>query len=373
MKYIYIFLLLVGVFLVPLAQAQNPKPISDREAGEPFIRNFSPKDYDAYSQNWAIVQGPDGLMYFGNGSGVLEYDGVSWRLIPVSNKTVVRSLAVDETGRIYVGARGEFGYLAPDEKGQLCYVSLLNRINPENRDFTDVWEILVNSQGVYFRTENHLLLLKRGSLLDEMSATKSAERDTLKYWQANDRPFFFAHKAGDAIFITMKRKGGLVKVVGDTLAEVAVSSQLRQEWAYAFLPLPQIGSDSVKHLVVTSYGTAYIYDGSTFEPFAIDPVLTQFLRDNFFFRAAVLKDGTFALSTISGGIVIMNQQGQWLHTISKTSGLLDDHVYFVYPDREGGLWLALNNGLARVELPAPLSIYDHSRGIKSNVERYGTT
>src|SRR5262245_39669324 len=81
----------------------------EREVGLPFLRNYSPKEYGAQDQNWAVVQDLDGVIYIGNNDGAVIYDGVQWRTIRVSNGSAVRSLAVDLSGRVYVGARGEFG------------------------------------------------------------------------------------------------------------------------------------------------------------------------------------------------------------------------------------------------------------------------
>ena len=75
------------------------------ENGLPYIQNFSPKDYNAEIQNFSIAQDNRGLMYFGNNKGVLIYDGVSWRTILTSNKTLARSLWLFED-KIYVGAEG---------------------------------------------------------------------------------------------------------------------------------------------------------------------------------------------------------------------------------------------------------------------------
>src|SRR5439155_4876651 len=95
----------------------------EREAGLPFLRNYSPKEYGAQAQNWAVTQDRRGLIYIGNNDGVLVYDGVRWRTIRVANRSQVRSLDVDAAGTVYVGARGDFGYLAADESGTLRYVS----------------------------------------------------------------------------------------------------------------------------------------------------------------------------------------------------------------------------------------------------------
>jgi len=65
-------------------------PLRGREIGDvglPAITHYAARDCGAHSQNWAIAQDGRGVMYFGNAEGVLEHDGVGWRLIRVSAGT----------------------------------------------------------------------------------------------------------------------------------------------------------------------------------------------------------------------------------------------------------------------------------------------
>jgi hypothetical protein len=156
-------ILLIGFHLLIGASARSQGPStgrfeSNKEIGIPYLRNYSPKEYGAGAQNWAIVQDKRGVMYFGNNSGVLEYDGVSWRLIQATNRTAVRTLAMDKDGRIYLGAQGEIGYLAPDSIGQLQYVSLRDSVPGEYRDFADIAKTYVTTAGVYFQALDRLFL-----------------------------------------------------------------------------------------------------------------------------------------------------------------------------------------------------------------------
>ena len=108
------------------------------DIGQPFIKFFSPKEYNASYQNWCVNQDKRGIMYFGNTEGVLEYDGTSWYLIKTHNNSIVRSMCVDDNGRIYVAASSDFGYLAPDSIGQLRFVSLLKFLKEQYREFGDI-------------------------------------------------------------------------------------------------------------------------------------------------------------------------------------------------------------------------------------------
>src|SRR5210317_477209 len=112
-------LLLLSIYVSSYTYGQDRN-----ETGRPFITNYPPNLHDANPQNWCIEQDDRGVMYFGNSDGVLEYDGHNWRLIKTPKNNVVRSMAKDKNGRIWVGGSGEIGYLAPDSIGNMSFVSL---------------------------------------------------------------------------------------------------------------------------------------------------------------------------------------------------------------------------------------------------------
>jgi serine phosphatase RsbU (regulator of sigma subunit) len=113
--------------------------------GIPFHNNYYPEDYRASEQMWAVCQDDRGVMYFGNNDdGIIEYDGVNWHLIDIKNhvtgeviNTNVLSLAKDDKGTVYVGGYGEFGYLAPNEKGKMQYFSLSHKLDEVEDEYYD--------------------------------------------------------------------------------------------------------------------------------------------------------------------------------------------------------------------------------------------
>ncbi len=82
----WLWRLLIPLALLPGGAAGAQSASSFDEAGRFYMRNFARQEYGAAAQNFAIAQGAEGLLYFGNTEGVLEYDGVSWRLIPTANR-----------------------------------------------------------------------------------------------------------------------------------------------------------------------------------------------------------------------------------------------------------------------------------------------
>ncbi len=127
------------------------------ESGLPFITNYLPTQTGGSEQNWAIVQDKRGVMYFGNNDkGVLEYDGINWTSIPVAGNSIVRSLAIDIHGTIYVGAVGEFGQIVPNHNGKLEYVSLSQRLYSAARTFTNVWKTFTVDELIYLCNEEKI-------------------------------------------------------------------------------------------------------------------------------------------------------------------------------------------------------------------------
>ncbi|MCK5169915.1 MAG: hypothetical protein KAQ75_08545, partial [Bacteroidales bacterium] len=155
--------------------------------GNPFITNYYSKDYKGHAQNWAITQDSRGVMYFGNGDkGVMEFDGENFGFIPVANNSTVLSLDIDKNDKIYVGAVGEFGYIEADSIGQLVYKSYLDKINPADKNFTDVWATLCTTEGVYFFTKNVIFFINDNKV---------------KTWYPKTSSFFLAYLVKSRLYV----------------------------------------------------------------------------------------------------------------------------------------------------------------------------
>lgn len=46
----------------------------------PHVINIDRVQYKGDSKNWAVSQDERGVMYFGNDGGLLEFDGIQWKL-----------------------------------------------------------------------------------------------------------------------------------------------------------------------------------------------------------------------------------------------------------------------------------------------------
>src|SRR5688572_12250569 len=147
---IVVFAAFLGLFGVSHAQS--------RYAGLPFVRQFRTVEYKAGIQNWDIAQDKRGLIYIANNFGLLEFDGSQWQIFGVPNGTKVRSVAIDPSGKIYVGCQGDFGYFFPTDRGQLSYVSLADSLESKYRNFDETWSVYIDNHQVYFCTFSRIYI-----------------------------------------------------------------------------------------------------------------------------------------------------------------------------------------------------------------------
>lgn len=332
---------------------------TESEHGLPTIRNYLPREYGADIQNWAIIQDDRGIMYIGNNIGVLEYDGVTWRLIRLPNRSVARSFAKDKEGRIYVGGVNELGYLEPDSTGRLGFHSLLSHIPASCLPFGDVWQSINTPDGIYFLTFQYLFRW-------------SPETGEMKVWQSSTS-FHSSFYVNDTFYLR-QWDVGLVELKGDSLVLIPGGEQFADERIYIMLPFPEGGTPgasgtSNRILVVTRTRGMFLFDGTSFTPFRTEA--DDFIRRELSYAPGlVLRDGRIVINTITGGAAIIDHEGRLLQIIDKSTGLQNNSILYLYQDRSGGLWMGLDNGVARVEVASNFTRFDTRNGLPSGGYRF---
>lgn len=348
--YILNLTLLSSLFLSTLfSQTINYKL---QAIGYPFIKYYSSKEYKSDNTNWCIVQDKRGVMYFGNEKCILEFDGNSWRRIEVPNSALVRSLAIDDNGIIYVCASSDFGYLEPDSLGQLKYKSLVGYLDKKYKQSVEIWDVIANSKGVYFKTDDKIF------------------RWSKKKFTVIDSVYSFRfYKMGDDIY-ARNNGTGLMKIEGDSVFVMPGGEYFKKIGVFDMLPYDgkysnQFNSGEKKILVTTNFNGLFLHDGKNFSPFKTE--VDSFFINNQIYNACITADGNFAFATQRGGVVIMDRKGYLLKIINEEAGLPTNIVYDVYSDRQGGLWLATANGIVHCEYPSSFSIIPDQGLIKDRI------
>nr|WP_205312577.1 ATP-binding protein [Rheinheimera maricola] len=317
---------------------------AEQSSGTPLLSNFKPKDYNGGTQNWAVLQDTRGLLYVGNNVGVLEYDGANWRMIPTSNKAVVRSLALAADGRIYVGSKGELGYVDTSAASGSQYVSLLHLIPPHQRNFQDVRQTFASAEGVYFISRDYIFLLQQDQQL-RVWTTNSA---FLKAFWLHDR------------LIVREEGRGLLELIDGEFKLLPGSELFAQTSVFMLEPY-----DQNTLLLGSREGELFLLDSTGAKPWQTD--IAQELIDAKLYSGIRLSNGDYALGTTQNGLYIVNAEGQLKSHINKAFGLVDQNIRALYQDHQQGLWLALDHGLSRIDLSSALSYYNDANGLFGNV------
>lgn len=124
--------------------------------GRLFLQSFTPDVYVSSDQNWEITQGPDGIIYVANNPALLSFDGVRWHAYFHPDRHKPISIDVSEDGRVYVGFRGDFGYLDADSTAQLRVVSLTHLLPDSLQDVSNIWDTRATPNGVFFRSSTRV-------------------------------------------------------------------------------------------------------------------------------------------------------------------------------------------------------------------------
>ena len=340
---------LLPILILALASSAAPAHAQALyEAGYPTIVNHTPNEYGGLPQNWAITQDERGVMYVGNNSGLLEYDGQTWRLHTVPNRTPVRSLAADGEGRIYAGAIGELGYFAPDARGQLTYHSLIEHLPDDRRDFADVWQTDYLNGKVYFDISTALLIWNPE--VGEFTVVESATT------------FHVGAVAGDRLYMRERGTGLHVMDADDTLRLLPGGEQFADELIYSILPFP---GEPGTLLITTRTQGLFTFDGSAFTPFTT--AADAFLRENpVYLPGTILSDDTILLGTLTGGAVIIDRDGRVVARYDQQAGITNNAILYTFQDRSGLVWLATDSGLSVVDSRSPLRFFDQRNQFATN-------
>ncbi|WP_103923403.1 two component regulator three y domain-containing protein [Algoriphagus boritolerans] len=305
--------------------------------GLPFIANYEPATYEAGIQNWDIIQDDVGRIYIANNLGLLEFDGKFWKRYGLNN-TKVRSAFWGKDGRIYVGSQADFGFLSSDETGTLKYTSLADSLPSSIRDFDETWKIFGQNNVVYFCTFKRIYVYD-GETVEPINSDKRLDIS----FQIDNQ--IYTQITGDGLFL-VTLQGFKPIPNGDFFKEIRISN---------ILPY-----DHDKWLITTFSNGAFLYDGDI-TPF---PLSSEFWKNEYLINYSIrLRNGGIAIGTQNAGLFVIDKDGNLISHIDKGAGLRDFTINFIYEDSQMGLWLAMNNGVARVDLVSPFSVIDDRMGL----------
>ena len=277
--------------------------------GLPLIQNFTTNDFHAGSQTWDIKQDKSGRMCFANNEGLITYDGSYWKLYPQPNKTILRSIAIDGN-RIYAGGQDEIGYYYyPDNDGILQYRSLKKLIPTPYDKFTDIWEIEVYKQSIFFRTRDRIFEYKNEAI---------QVYNAILGWE-------YMKLAGEKL-IAQDKNRQIFQFVQNGWQPILRQTSIPD---FEITGIIALNNDSL--LISTLLNGLYIlYNGALVKRnTGADDIFVK----NHIYSFEKINNTEYVAGTTSEGCVVINTNGQIIQQIARPEGLQNNNVLCVFLDR----------------------------------------
>jgi len=311
-------------------------PISGQEIGFPFIENIPPAINGFRDPNYSISIDSRGFLYVGNQNAIIEYDGENWREIDIKGFPLLCS---SNKGKVYVAGFNSFGSLQPDQKGLIGIKNLKNF--DDSIGFGQPNSICIYGRNIYFSTKSSLYHYGGDSITQII----------------NKQPDLRLFKLQTEVLVYTV-DGGLMNVFVCDLRPHRFNKSL---YGRKVDGLAQANNG----LLIVSKNSTYIINDDTIRSFS--PEINGFLKKNTFNGVLNIKDGKYIFYTQKGGMAITDEQGAIINVLNKKTGLYDNCINDVLPDRQNNLWLAFNNGISRIEYPSAFSYFNFNNGIKGRV------
>lgn len=335
-------LLLLTLSGVPSAAASG----TWSERGRPTLRVFTPRDYQADPLCQAIAQDADGVMLIANNTDALAFDGVHWQAIPLpAASTGIVQLVRGPAGVVYAAGGSVLGFFR-GPVGRKEYVSLLEKLPvPAGRESRE-YRAAAGSDALYCADETHLWAWRDG----RFEAIHGAVPPNARLFSAGR--MVYLQGTGTPLY----------RIAEDRLELVADDPLIRQN---EFVRLV-VDGDGLRGLTREQGFLAVSRHGVARVSLAADPWLVgKRVR-----LAETLADGSWlvSFSPSSGNAGLhLSASGELLDLIDESIGLPNRALRAFAVDREGGAWIGLESGLARVDWPGALTLFDAASGLRGFV------
>lgn len=301
------------------------------------LHAFLINQYEIESQTWSISQCPGShFIYLANSSGLMEFNGISWKNHFPPNEMPVRSVLANREGRIFTGSFEEFGYWQHDENNELVYHSLSHLTEIKKND--EIWKIYDHQGEIHFQSFTSIY----------MYDFETVRQVTAKW------TMFFTHQVENRL-VSQIITHGLFWFENDSFIFIDNSELFTEKRVHAILPYGDGGL-----LIATHKDGLFVYDGNSFSYFESEA--SNFLKRFTCNNAIQLSDTTFAFGSILNGTIIADLQGSIQRNYNTGNGLMNNTVLSLFRDSDDGLWIGLDAGINYIDLSSPFIHYKSRNG-----------
>ncbi|WP_372774222.1 two-component regulator propeller domain-containing protein [Mangrovibacterium sp.] len=324
-----------GIYLIYLLIHFSILSFATNE-GNPIVRNFAPSKYLGGSRVYSVVCTSNGMLYAGDKSGVLEFDGENWQKI--NTGFPVTSMCADKNNSIYIAGSKGIGRLQNDSTNVLKYSSLnhyLPEISTEQLRLSKVFNL---NGKIVFVLGSEILIIT-----DERLRIIESPHNFQYYQNLNNQLYLYSPD------------DGIYRMADSKLELVSNQSELLDESVCGFFN--HAGQD---YLLANRKGICR-FDKNETEWIKND--ITSFLGEAECHGIDQVDDSTYVLRTFYNGLYMFQNSGQRIKNYTYEDGLINNTVLSVFKDSWGNLWAGTAAGISAVRLEFPLTVYNSRQGI----------
>lgn len=310
--------------------------LSANEKGLPIIKNFSVEDYLGGSRIYSIVSTDDGLIYAGDKSGIIQFDGTKWRKVTCGY--TVKSLAIDTSNAIYVAGDKGIGKLVVEANNQLRYESLNQYITSEKKLRKYRYAEVFNVDGrIVFALGKEIII----NTAENIRIIES--QHNFKYYQKLNNDLYF-YSPEDGVFRLEENK---LSLVSDH--EAILNQDVR-----GFLYL----NDKLQ-ILMGDRGVFSLENHSL----SLFSELNEEIDLKQLKGVSQIDNQTYALKTYYNGVILIDSDGHVINKYQYNEGLINNTVFCIHKDSWKNLWIGTAAGISVVHLNYPYTKYNDHHGL----------
>lgn len=305
--------------------------------GTPIVNNFGSKDYQGGSRIYAVACNSNGLLFAGDKTGVLIFDGETWQKIECAFP--VTSIAIDASDAVYIAGAMGIGVIEADSTNSWHYTSLNNYVTTESRfKKSRLSKVFSIQDDVVFVLGNELLI------------------DSPERIRIIESPYQFLYfQKLDEVLYLYSSKDGIFRFNNNKLELVSDNESILNLDIKGFLNL-----NGSLHLIdnknsIFGFNQVSVLDNES--------ELNTIIRNNNISGIEQIDDSTYTLKTFYNGLYIVNDRGAILKRYSYSNGLINNTVFSTYKDEWNNLWVGTAAGISSIRIDFPYTIYNNWEGI----------
>ncbi|MDR6846252.1 triple tyrosine motif-containing protein [Flavobacterium granuli] len=306
-----------------------------KKIGTPLIKNYNRIEYKGGTQNWDIDQDKNGNMYFANNTGLIQFDGSTWKKYKAKKTDEMKCLKVDPTGKVYVGYYNEFGYFKANSKGKLEYFSLSSLLNKKEHSKMDVvWKIHLYKDEVIFQSF-HSIYIYKNNKLKIINAPKK---------------FQFSFISNGRLYI-QDIFSGIMEYHDGKLTYLKGTNALNNTEVWGVIEIQ-------KNKILISTLDRGIFTLSNNQVIPWNTQANTFIKKNGSLGCILYKNKYIVINSVLDGIIVCDLNGNIIQHINRSKGLQNNTALSLFIDNSNNLWLGLDNGITYVNENSLLTYLD---------------